>query len=385
MTTMTITTPDSAPAGSAGRAKVWDPFVRLFHWSLVAAVATAAATGFFAGSTWISIHAWAGAAMAALVVARIVWGFAGTSYARFSAFIPAPRSVLEHLRGIFTGGASRHLGHNPLGALMIFALLAVTLALAASGAIALGGMLKSGPLAFATGFATGRGAREVHEMLAWALVALVALHVAGGLFEGRRTRDNLVRAMVTGTKPARGGDHAAPRVRARPVLAAALTVVLLGGSATALASLASRPPLGAPSAPLDLAYAEECGACHMPYHPSLLPRASWQALFATLGDHFGEDASLPAETVASLQAYVTANAAEAFDTLPANVFRRTGADAPYSITATPFWTRTHRGIDDAVFRSRAVASRGNCAACHRDAGTGRFNPTRISIPKEAFQ
>jgi hypothetical protein len=120
----------------------------------------------------------------------------------------------------------------------------------------------------------------------------------------------------------------------------------------------------------------------MPYHPSLLPADAWRALLAGLDDHFGEDASLPGETVAALEAYVTSNAAENYDTLPANMFRRTGADAPFQITATPFWKRTHAEIDDTVFRSPPVGARGNCAACHRDAATGMFDPRRISIPKE---
>ncbi|MFZ2100959.1 MAG: hypothetical protein WAU86_10390, partial [Oricola sp.] len=159
-------------------------------------------------------------------------------------------------------------------------------------------------------------------------------------------------------------------------------VALLGGAAASLGALAARPASGVPSAPLDASYAEECGDCHAPFHPSLLPEEAWRGLFAGLDDHFGENASLPAETVAALEAYVTANAAESFDTLPANVFRRSGAQEPYRITASPFWKRTHAEIDDAVFRSPAVASRANCAACHGDAVTGRFDPRRISIPKE---
>ncbi|WP_210325800.1 cytochrome b/b6 domain-containing protein [Oricola nitratireducens] len=371
-------------AADAARAsvKVWDPFVRLFHWSLVAVVATAALTGFFAGASWLQVHVWAGTAMAALVVARVVWGFTGGSYARFSAFIRGPRQVISHLRGIVDGTEGRHIGHNPLGALMIVALLATAALLALTGAVALGGMFKFGPFAFLADFASGRLARELHSLLAWGLVLLVALHVAGAVFEGWRTRDNLMRAMVTGAKQRRPGDYPAPRLAARPMLGLAVGVVFLGGGAASVSTLASRPPLGVPTAPLDAVYADECGACHTAYHPSLLPAASWRALFANLGDHFGEDATLPPETVAKLEAYVTANAAEDFDTLPANAFRRTAADAPYQITATRFWKWMHAGISDAVFKSPAVGARGNCAACHRDAATGRFDPRRIDIPQE---
>ncbi len=161
-----------AAAGRTARAsvKVWDPFVRLFHWSLVAVVATAALTGFFAGASWLQVHVWAGTAMAALVVARLVWGFTGGSYARFSAFIRGPRHVFSHMRGIVNGTEGRHIGHNPLGALMIVALLATAVLLALTGAVALGGMFKFGPFAFLADFASGRLARELHSLLAWGLV-----------------------------------------------------------------------------------------------------------------------------------------------------------------------------------------------------------------------
>jgi cytochrome b len=320
--------------------------------------------------------------MAALVVARIVWGFWGSTYARFSSFVTRPGKAFSHLRGALAGTEARHLGHNPAGGWMILALLLSALALALTGAVALGGMLKIGPFAALATFANGRDARELHELLAWALLALIGLHVAGAIGESLRTRDNLVRAMVTGAKNARPGDHEVPFVRSRPVLAIVAGLVLIGGGAVAVDRLAARPAPGVPAAPLDAAYAAECGDCHMPYHPSLLPAESWHALFAGLDDHFGENASLPAETVATLEAYVTANAAGNFDTLPANVFRRVSPDAPYQITATPFWKRRHAEIDDAVFRSPAVGARGNCAACHRDAATGIFDPRRISIPKE---
>lgn len=383
MTTTDTVSDRTAPApGIPAKVRVWDPFQRLFHWSLVVAVVVAAVTGFLLGSTWLTFHIWAGTAMAALVVARIVWGLFGGTYARFSSFVTGPRRVFAHLRGAFTGTEGRHLGHNPAGAWMILALLVSALALALTGAVALGGMLKIGPFASLATFADGRDARELHELLAWALLALVGLHVAGAIGEGLRTRDNLVRAMVTGTKRVRPGDHEASFARSRPFLAIVAGLALIGGGAVTVDRLAARPAPGVPAAPLDAAYAAECGDCHMPYHPSLLPADSWHALFAGLDSHFGENASLPAETVATLEAYVTANAAGNFDTLPANVFRRVSADAPYQITATPFWKWRHAEIDDAVFRTPAVGARSNCAACHRDAATGLFDPRRISIPKE---
>ncbi len=361
---------------------VWDPVVRIFHWSLVAAVAVAAVTGFLAGAPWIDLHVWAGTAMAVLIATRLIWGFLGGTYARFASFVPHPAAVAAHIRGLRTRPGERHLGHNPLGAVMILVLIATGLGLALTGAFAYGGVLKSGPFAFAASYATGREFLEIHELLAWSLLGLVAVHVAGALFESWRGRENLVRAMVTGRKVQRDGDHHAPDRRARPRAAALAVLAVVAGGGAAVSALANRDAAGVPTAALDPVYLSECSACHVAYHPSLLPRDSWAALMNGLSDHFGEDASLDEATTMHLRGYVMATAAEAFDTKPANRFARVDPAAPFAITASPSWKRIHRAIPDALFESAAVAARGNCNACHGDAQNGHFYPGNISIPKE---
>ena len=361
---------------------VWDIFVRLFHWGLVAAVAIAGITGFLADATWIDSHVLAGSVMAGLVLARILWGFLGGTHARFSRFVVSPAKTVSHLKALLQGADDRHTGHNPLGAWMILALLATGLGLTATGFFVFGGEHKAGPLGFATSYDTGHSAKEIHELLAWALLALVGLHIAGALFESRRTGENLPRSMVTGTKEAREGDHLPEPAKAYPGAAVALGIALGGLLLAGGWSLSARPEFQAPLAPLDTAYLRECAACHMAYHPSLLPRPAWAALMASLDDHFGEDASLDEKTTGALATYLSANSAEAFDTKPAHRLAVTDPAHPFTITRSPFWTRTHADIPDAVFASATVKTKGNCAACHGDAASGRFYPGNISIPKE---
>lgn len=365
------------------RAIVWDRVVRAFHWLLAAGVALAAVTGFFAGAPWIDVHVWAGAAATALIAGRIVWGFLGSTHARFADFVVSPAAVFEHLRALIAGRAQRHRGHNPLGGVMILALLAVIAAVALSGVVVWGGTEKAGPLAFITTFAAGAQARELHEALAVIFVGLIALHVAGAVFESWRSRENLVRAMLDGRKQIRRGDHFSPARPARPLLATGVAAILFAAATGAVAMLSQRPGLGVPVAKVDPFYAKECGACHTAYHSTLLPKASWAALTANLGDHFGEDASLDAAAAARIANYLAANAAETADTLAANRLRRVDAAKPFTITATPFWRRRHAEIADAVFASKTVGGRGNCVACHADARSGRFYPGNIHIPAEA--
>jgi cytochrome b len=190
---------------------VWDRFVRIFHWSLVAAFATA----------WVSaeesdaVHSVAGYVVLGLVLARIAWGLAGSRHARFSDFVRGPRAVAGYLRSL-TRTPEHHVGHNPAGGWMVVALLLALLATAASG-LAVYGYEGHGPLATtlaparaagATESAAARKARrraehrweEIHEFAATATLVLVALHVTGVVVASRVHRENLVRAMLTGNK-----------------------------------------------------------------------------------------------------------------------------------------------------------------------------------------
>lgn len=362
---------------------VWDAPTRVFHWLLAATIATAAITGFLLNASWITVHLTAGIIAIALVLFRLVWGFTGSWPSRFAAFWPRRAELLHHMRTLNRRSADAHASHNPLGALMVFALLAVVLALSGSGLVLWGGVLKQGPLKALVSFATGAPLRGFHELLAITLLVLVAAHIAGVVFESWRSRENLARSMVTGVKqlPA----HMAPGLAATPAQPGRAALASLAMAAP-LALLAlwgtSRTPQGVPQAALDPAYVEACGECHTAFHPSLLPAATWQAVMAGLDDHFGEDATLPADTTAQLATYLAANSAEHWDTLPAHMFRTASAAEPLRITATAGWQRRHGELPAALFTSPAVKSRTNCAACHGDAASGLFAPQSIMLPKE---
>lgn len=180
---------------------VWDRFIRLFHWLLVIAVATA----------WLSanyhlkqLHIFTGYGIALLLAARLVWGFAGSHYARFRQFLYSPGQTLSYARSLWQQADPEHyLGHNPLGALMVFALLAILLVLVGSGLLILAGIEFEGPLlALALRFddAFFYATRHLHEWLANAVLVLIALHVAGVIVACRQHHENLVRAMFTGRK-----------------------------------------------------------------------------------------------------------------------------------------------------------------------------------------
>ena len=161
-----------------------------------------------------------------------------------------------------------------------------------------------------------------------------------------------------------------PRAGLRPrFVLAAFAVTLLGVAAAAQAS-GSNPKAGA--APRDDRYASECGACHVPYPPGLLPAASWQQLMSRLDRHVGSDASLDAALAREIGDYLERNA---------GARDRLGADpATPRITTTRWFLRKHREIAPATFERPDVGSPANCAACHPGAARGDFRERNIHVP-----
>jgi len=179
--------------------KAWDPLVRVFHWSLVFFFLLAYASG----DEWTSLHVWAGYAVAMLVGFRLLWGIIGTRNARFLTFIKSPRVVKQHLRDMLFLKAPHYLGHNPVAAVMVVALL-VSISLVAFSGMALIAAEGKGPLA-GTLFAgiNGETMEDVHELFANFTLLLVFGHVAGVVISSLLEGENLVRAMVTGRKKVR--------------------------------------------------------------------------------------------------------------------------------------------------------------------------------------
>ena len=180
--------------------KVWDPLVRIFHWSLVAAFSIA----YFSGEDFITLHSWVGYFILGLILIRIVWGFIGSQHARFSDFIYRPGTIRQFLKDTLRAKAKRYLGHNPAGGAMVILLMLSILITGFTGLVVLGAEDQTGPLAawFIGGSEFwGDAAEEAHEFFANFTVFLVLLHVIGVLVESFIHKENLISSMITGFKP----------------------------------------------------------------------------------------------------------------------------------------------------------------------------------------
>ena len=187
------------------RIRLWDLPTRLFHWLLVLAVVAAVVSGQIGGKL-IDLHGKIGLAIVGLIAFRVVWGFAGSTYARFAQFLPTPARIRVYLKGEWRG-----LGHNPLGGLSVVTLLLLLSAQVASGLFANDDIAFVGPLFELVGKSLSDRLSGIHHLLSNALIALVILHVGAVIFHGRVKKDDLIKPMLTGWKegvsgePARGG------------------------------------------------------------------------------------------------------------------------------------------------------------------------------------
>lgn len=226
---MTEAAASAATADAALAVPVWDVPVRLVHWALVLLIAL---SWWSAENGEIEWHIRSGLAVLFLLLFRILWGFLGSSTARFRSFVAGPAKVMAYLRD---SGDWRGIGHSPLGGLSVIALLSLTTLQVGFGLpLSDEDGVVAGPLNRLVSFDTAEWAHEVHELLFNGLLAVIALHVAAILFYRWRGK-RLVRAMVTGTSSdyppgTKGVVRAAPgRLALSLAVAAAITWWIANG------------------------------------------------------------------------------------------------------------------------------------------------------------
>ncbi|OIN87650.1 MAG: cytochrome B [Alphaproteobacteria bacterium CG1_02_46_17] len=180
------------------RTKVWDIFIRIFHWTIV--------SGFildmFLTDEGKWLHRWTGYVILTLILLRIIWGFIGTPHARFRDFFPTPKKLVNYLTQLFRGKEQRYIGHNPAGATMMIALI-----------FSITGCCITGWMQGLDMFWGDEWLQETHELLANSILILAGLHILGAIIESFRHHENLIWSMVTGYKRAPSGtdvDHENP-------------------------------------------------------------------------------------------------------------------------------------------------------------------------------
>lgn len=377
------------------RTLIWDIPTRLFHWTLALSFAGAWLTS--ESDQWLDVHVFLGYLMVGLVAFRLVWGVWGARYARFSAFWFSPKEALAYFRQVLSGRAARHVGHNPTGSIAIYGLLLLTLVVGLTGFFTLGADEQQGLAARWVSLAQGRTFKKLHEASAILMLLLVMGHIVGVVLESYLHKENLARAMLTGTKLAEAGTPAAQPRALMAVLLAVLMALFAGWWFFYALQGPTEKLLGLPEGSINVPtvafvgaklpdnalWRDECGSCHLPFYPSLLPGRSWSRLLAEQDKHFGTDLGLDEPTRAAILAFLSANASERHLTEAGlKIDKSLASDiTPLRITETPYWVKKHRDITDAEWSGPKVKSRANCDACHLDAVQGSFEDAAMRLPK----
>jgi len=183
-TSSTLAAPVSSAKPTSGSVRVWNPFIRVFHWSLVIAFFTS-----YFGNDDFTVHNTAGYVVLGLVLLRIPWGFVGPKNDRFAHFVRGPWHTFRYLINLFRGRPDHHLGHNPAGAWMIVTLLIVLLVTTLSG------VLMTTDAYWGNAFV-----EDVHYYSSDLVLVLIGGHLLGVLVSSVLHRENLILAMFTGRK-----------------------------------------------------------------------------------------------------------------------------------------------------------------------------------------
>ena len=363
------------------RRRVWDAPVRVVHVLLITCIA---GTWLTREAQQLDLHAAFGYCALLLVGFRIAWGFVGSTHARFASFAYGPRDVLAYLLAALRGAPQHFTGHNPAGSWAVFGLLGLIAAATVTGVMVIGALYGEGLVPPTTAFASADALLAWHEYVAWAVLAMAAVHVLGVAWGSWLHRENLPAAMITGNKAVHDGTHDAPQ---RPGLATAIGIaaLLLSIGYVALWSPHDTQRLAREESALRAAmklepWSKECGSCHLAYAPAMLPIASWQRTVDEQEKHFGEDLGLTEAMSARLLAHAKSAAAPSWGAwkLASSV---PAGEAPLEVSATPFWKSAHASLPESAFRPPVSAGKHECEACHRDAGSGKFHPRMIQISK----
>lgn len=221
--------------------RVWDLPTRVSHWSAVALFAAAIVSVKIGGNA-MDWHGRFGLALLGLVAFRVVWGVVGSTYARFSDFVPGPRALADYLAGRWRGA-----GHNPLGALSVLVLLALVAFQSVSGLFANDDIAFRGPLAGLVAGDASAAITALHQQAEWLLYAAVALHVGAVMYHLHAKKDNLVAPMITGTKAV--SDPAAQSAEGGSLVAFVIALAIAAAAVWAASGGLLPPPEPPPAVP----------------------------------------------------------------------------------------------------------------------------------------
>ncbi|MCD6433937.1 MAG: cytochrome b/b6 domain-containing protein [Sulfurimonas sp.] len=374
---------------------VWPVYTRIIHWLI--AFSFTLAFIFSIEENLLNLHVAVGIIFGLMLVYRIIWGFVGPQYARFSTL----KLSLAKLKFYFVEKVQNRwreipAGHNPASSWYTLIVLSGGSVISITGLLLYGIQEGKGYLGFLNHdyYMYMDTLFNFHIYSAYILLIWVIIHISGVLLEQFYHKTNMVFAMVTGYKKAKGEDSKTGKYKS------GLTYVFL--IISALVFFVSTDGRNNPFVATiykqhdykheSFTYYTECGACHKPYPPFILPQSSWERIRGDLKNHFGEEISptmkkgenrisLNDQTV--IFNYLKKHSADKnTKEVSVKVMKSLGgARGRKSITKIRYWKDTHADIPQHVFKSKKVKRKANCFVCHKNFEKGMLEDIDIKIPK----
>jgi len=364
------------------RAYIWSLPTRLFHWMLALFIAIAFIVS--EEENLLDIHAAFGYGVGVLIVFRIIWGFIGPKYSKFSDFPLNIKEAIEFSKNIFNPKKS-YAGHNPAASFVMLGIIVVALLVVVSGVLTYGTQEAKGVFAFLnhTIFKKMELFKEIHEALTTILLILIGAHIAGVVTDRILHKEaGVLESIFKGYK-----NIDAPSVKLNIFQKVISAIFLIASIAVVIWALQSNSPLTKQTnkeydyesrAPL---FYEECASCHTLYPPFLLPKESWVKIMNSLDNHFGDDASLDEKSKNLIERFLVANSSEHSTKEAAFYIMKDFKKGEIAITNTKYWKQKHSNIDKEIFKSKRVKSKANCKACHSKIEQGLIEDNQIKVPK----
>jgi len=374
---------------------VWPIYTRIIHW-LIASSFTFAFI-FSLQENLLNLHVAVGIIFGLMLLYRIIWGFVGTKYAKLNTL----KLSLAELKFYFVEKVRNRwreipAGHNPASSWYTIIVLVVGSVIAITGLLLYGIQEGKGYLGFLNDdyYMYMDLLFDIHKYAAYFVLAWAVIHIVGVLIEQFYHKTNMVFAMITGYKKAKGEDSKIGTYKS------GLTYLFLIISALVFfvsTDGRNNPFVASKYKQHDykhesFTYYTECGACHQPYPPFMLPTSSWLRIKEGLKNHFGEEISpimkkgenrisINDQTV--IFNYLVENSADkSTREISVKVMKSlNGARGRKSITKIQYWKDTHANIPKHIFKSQKVKRKANCFACHKNFEKGILEDIDIKIPR----
>ncbi|PLY05890.1 MAG: cytochrome C [Arcobacter sp.] len=361
---------------------VWSFLGRLSHWLLVISFFASYITSFY--EELLTLHVSFGIFVFGMFLKKIVWGLIGPKYARWSDF----DFTLKNLKFYFTEKIENRYreipaGHNPASSWFAFLVTWIGIFCCLSGFILYGIQEGNGLTSFLNKnyYSLMYIYDDIHIILVYILLAMIFFHISGVLVEQFYHKTNMVMAMVSGYKKAKGTD-----IKPR------FCMVFFGSLYTFFVFILFFYVYFIPDNILIKSKFEkidykamhkdfqfECSDCHNLIPPHLLPKDSWTELMSRQDNHYDEDLNLSKSLAKSIETFLVENSAEKSTREASFKLHEEIKDSKkFTITKTQYWINTHKNIPKEVFKSDKVESKSNCIACHKDFEVGILSDTNIT-------